>query len=106
MRLIKSCLLIGSCLAALANTANSTNSTALPVYQGGYANAKNETPKGTCGSDLSWVKFGSATSKNKLVGKVMCSTDKNVKLRYQLYPGDVHFMQGLESDKSGLVSKC
>jgi hypothetical protein len=48
----------------------------------GYLNAKNETPKGICSSDQAWVKFGSSSSKVNATGKVICPSDKNVKLRY------------------------
>ena len=100
MRFIKNCIIIGSCLSAL----NLAAITSLPTK--GYLNAQNETPKGICGSDQSWVKFGSTTSKVKATGKVVCAGDKSVKMRYELFPGDIHYMWGLESDKSVILNKC
>ena len=98
MRVIQNCMIIGSCLSLLMAVE------AAPTK--GYLNAKNETPKGICSSDQAWVKFGTSSSKVKATGKVLCSSDKNVKLRYELFPGDVHYMWGLESDKHNTASKC
>jgi hypothetical protein len=97
MRAIQNCMIIGSCLTVLLAEAAPTK---------GYLNAKNETPKGICSSDQAWVKFGTSNSKVQATGKVLCAGDKNAKLRYQLYPGDIHYMWGLESDRANTANRC
>ena len=58
-------------------------------------NASNETPNGPCSTKRAYVRFG----EQNITGKVVCAWDLNVERRYDLLPGDVHKMWGLENDK-------